>query len=179
MRPRHLKLLQQGANERHRLLPLHGERPLRAPLSLNHDNLIVPLTPLQLSSPIGTPPSTDVASSVGRHRVESPSTSPRRAASTGGSRCRLLARRPDSAPLVLIAPTEPPPGHRRTAGELATVRATAAVTARLCPRWHAHESGLLAFGSPSRPGRFNRLLAQRSCKPRAGSQPTSQIFFIF
>jgi hypothetical protein len=54
-RPRHLKLLRQEAAEHHCFPPLHGEHPLRAPLSSNHGNLIVPLPPLQLSSPIGTP----------------------------------------------------------------------------------------------------------------------------
>jgi hypothetical protein len=35
--------------------PLHGEHPLRAPLYSDHDSLIAPLPPLQLSSPIRTP----------------------------------------------------------------------------------------------------------------------------
>jgi hypothetical protein len=120
--------------------------------------LLFPYPPCSCRAPSGPPLSTGAASSVGRQRAKPPSPSPRHAASTVGPCCHLITRRPDSAPLVLTAPTEPPPGHQRIAGDLATVRATAAVTVRR----HSHESRSLAFGPPSRPGRFNRPLAQRS-----------------
>jgi hypothetical protein len=94
--------------------------------------LLFPLPPCSCQAPSGPPPSIDTASSVGHHRAEPPSPPPRRVASTVGPRCRLLTRCPVSTTLVLTAPTEPPHGHRRTAGELTAVRAAVTVTARMC-----------------------------------------------
>jgi hypothetical protein len=113
----HPNLLRQGAAECYHLLPPHGEHPLQAPLSSDRDNLIVPLPPCSCRAPSGPPPSSSAASSIKRHHTEPPSPSQRRATTMVGPRYRLLTQRLDSAPLVLTAPIEPPPGqltdHRR------------------------------------------------------------------
>jgi hypothetical protein len=157
----------------------HGERPLRAPLSSDRDSLTVPLPPCSYRAPSGPPPSTSATSSIGRHRAELPSPSQCHATSMVGPRCRLLTWRLDSAPLVLTVPTEPPLDQRRTAGELATMRAAAVVTTPLCMCRHAHESACrsLAFGPPSQSGHLKRLLATGAvgCRPKAG--PTVRFFF--
>jgi hypothetical protein len=71
------------------------------------------------------PPSTEIASFVKHHRAGRPSPPPRRVVPSVGLRRHLLARRLRPSPLVLTASTEPPPDHRRTAGELTTARPSA------------------------------------------------------